>query len=62
MHLDGKGSVSFYVASGAPHVSVLGSLFILCASESFYNAGNHIVGYADDVTIYAAIPRLLSRP
>ena len=42
---------------------VLGSLlFILYTSELFHIDGNHIVVHADDTTIYAVIPKPLSRP
>ena len=37
-------------------------LFILYASEFFHIVENYMVGYANDTTVYAVIPRLLSRP
>ena len=36
-------------------------LFIFCTSEIFHTVANYIVGCADDTTIYAVIPRQLSR-
>ena len=63
MRLDGKISASVDVVSEVPHGSDLGPLlFKLYTSELFNIVGNHIVGYADDATIYAVIPRPLSRP
>ena len=42
--------------------SVLGTLlFILCTSEPFHTIGNHIVGYANNTTICAVIPKPRSR-
>ena len=37
-------------------------LFILYTSELFHIVGNHTVGYADDTTNCAVIPRPISRP
>ena len=63
MRFDGKISTSVDVVSGVPQGSVLGPLlFILYRSVLFFIVGNHIVGYADDTTIYAFIPRLPSHP
>ena len=63
MRLDDMVSTSVSVVSRVSHGSVLGLLLIiLCTSERFYIAGNHTVGYADDTTIYAVIPRPLLRP
>ena len=55
IHLDGKVSASVNVISGVPQRSVMETLlFILYTSELFHTAGNHIVGYADDITIYCS--------
>ena len=63
VRLDGKVIASVNVVSGVPQGSILGSLlFILYISELFHIVGNHIMGYADDTTIYAVILRPLSRP
>ena len=63
MHLNGKVRVSVDVVSGVVQSSVLVPLlFIWYTSELFYIVGNHMVGYAHNTTIYAVIPRLLSRP
>ena len=57
MRLDGNVSASVDMVSGVPLGSVLESLLcILYTSELFHIAGNHIMGYADDTTIYAVIP------
>ena len=54
MQSDGKVSASVDVVSGVPQGSVLGPLlFILYASELSHIVGNHIVGYADDITVDA---------
>ena len=37
-------------------------LFMLHTSQLFHIVGNHIVGYTDDTTIYAVIPKPLSHP
>ena len=51
------------VVSGAHQGRVFEPLlFIFYNSELFHIVGNHIVGYADDTTIYAIIPRQLSHP
>ena len=60
MRLGGKVSASVNVVSGVPQGRVLG-LFILYTSELFHIVGNHILSYANDTTIYAVIPRPLSR-
>ena len=61
--LDGKVSASVDVVSGVTQGSVLGPLlFILYTSKLLHIIGNHIVRYADDTTIYAAIPGPLSCP
>ena len=45
-----------------PQGSVLGPLlFLLCTSELFHAVGNYMVGYADNITTYAVIPRSLAR-
>ena len=59
----GKVSASIDVGSGEPYGRVLAPmLFKLYTSQLFHTAGNHIVGYEDDTTIYAVISRPLSRP
>ena len=56
MRFDCKVSESVDVVSGVTQGSVLGSLlFILYTSELFHIVGNHIVGYADDTTVYSVI-------
>ena len=63
VRLNGNLNTSVGMVSGVPQGSVLEPLlFILRTSEIFHFVENHIVGYADDTTIYAVIPRLLSRP
>ena len=60
---NGNVNVSANIVLRMPQDSVLGSLlFISYTSELFHILGNRIVGYADDTTIYAVIPRPLSRP
>ena len=62
MHLDGKVSASVDVVYGVPLSSVLGPLlFKLYTSKLFLIVKNHIVGCADDTTVYEVIPRVLSR-
>ena len=62
MRLDFKVSASVDVVSGMPQGSVLGPLlFMLYTSKLFHIIGNHMVGYADDIMIYAVILRPLSR-
>ena len=62
VRLDGKVSALVNVISGVTQGSVLGPLLcILYSSELFHIVRNHIVGYADDTTIDALIPRPLSR-
>ena len=55
VRLDGNISASVDVVSGVPQSSVLRPLFTTRI------VGNYIVGYADDTTLYAVIPRPLSR-
>ena len=63
LRLNFKVSVSVNVVSGVPQGSVLELLlFILYTCELFHIVRNHIVRYANDTTIYAVIPRPLSRP
>ena len=61
LHLDGKVSMPIDVVSGVHQGSILEQLLILHTSKLFHIVGNHIVRYADDATIYAVIPRPLSR-
>ena len=50
--------MSVDVVPGIPQGSILEPLlFILYTSELFHTVGNHIVGFADDTTIYTVIPR-----
>ena len=61
--LDGKDNAAVVVVSGVTQDRVLGLLlFILYTSELFHIVGNHIMDYADDTTVFAVIPRALSRP
>ena len=61
--LDDKVSESIDIVSGGTQGSVLGPLlFMLYTSEFLLIVGNHIVGHADDTTIYAVMARSLSRP
>ena len=63
LRLAGKVSTSVDVVSGVFQVSVFEPLlFIVYTSELFHLVGNHTVGYANNTTIYAIIPRALSRP
>ena len=63
VHFDGKVSASVDVVSGVPQCRALGSLLIILYTfELFSIVGNHIVGYADDTTIYPVISRPLSCP
>ena len=63
VRLDGKVRTSVDVVSGVPQNSVLGPLlFILYTSKLFPIFENHIVGCADNTTIYAVISIPLSRP
>ena len=57
MRLDGRVSASIDMVSGVLQGSVLEPLlFKLYTYELFYIVGSHIVGYADNTTIYAVIP------
>ena len=61
--MDGKVSASVNMVSGVSQGGVLRLLrFILYTSDLFHGGGNYIVGHADNTTIYAIIPRLISRP
>ena len=60
VRLDGKVNASAEVVFGVTQGNVLGLLFILYTSEIFHIIGNLVVGYADDTTFYAVIPRPLS--
>ena len=61
--LGGKVSALVDAVSEVPQNSVLRPLlFILVTSELFHIVWNYIVGYTDDTTIYAVIPRPVSRP
>ena len=61
--LDGKDSVSVDVVSRSLQGSILGPLlFILYTYELFPIVEKHMVGNANDTTIYAVIPKPLSRP
>ena len=62
MRLGGKVSASVDVVSGALHGNILESLlFILYTFKLFHIVGNYIVDHADGTTIFAVIPRPLSR-
>ena len=51
------------MVSVVPQASVLEPLlFILVTFELFHIVGNNIVGYVDDITIFAVIPGPLSHP
>ena len=59
--LDGKVSALLSVVSSMPQRSVLAPLlFVLHTSQLFHIIGNYIVGYADDIKIYAASTRPFS--
>ena len=63
MCLEGKVSVSDDMVSKVPQGSILEPLlFILYTSELFHIVGNYMVGYEDDTTMHAVIPRPVSRP
>ena len=53
--------MSVDVVSRVPQRSVLEQFFILYTSELVHIIENHMVGYADDATIYAVIPRPLNQ-
>ena len=57
VRLPSKVSASINVVSGVLQYSV-----VLYTSELFYIVGKHIVGYMNNTTVYAVIPRSLSRP
>ena len=60
--LDGNVGASVDLVSGVPQWCVLGPLFfILYTSELVNIVRNHSVGYANDPTINAVIPRPLLR-
>ena len=60
VRLDVKVCESFDVVSEMLQGSVLEPLlFMLYTSDLFRVVGSHIVGYADDTTIYVVIPRPL---
>ena len=62
VRLDGKVCASVDVASGAAQGSVLEPLlFILYTCELFRITSNHIVGFADDISLHVVIPIPLSR-
>ena len=61
--LEGKVSASVNVVSAVAHGSVLGPLlFTFYTSELFHIVRSHIVGYADNTTFYAIIPRPILCP
>ena len=61
VRMDGKICASIDVVSGVTQSKNLRPLlFILYTSELINIVGNHIVGYADDTTIYAVISKPLS--
>ena len=56
-------SVCQLMWSEVPQGSIFGPLLlILCTSELLDIVVNHNVGYADNTTIYAFIPKPFSRP
>ena len=55
---DGKVSASVNVVSGVPQDSILRPLlFILYPCEFFHIVREHLIGYANNITIYSAIHR-----
>ena len=61
--VDGSVSSSVKIVSGVPQGSVLGPiLFILYTSGLFTITENKFVGYADDSTLVAVIPKPSDRP
>ena len=57
--VDGCRSKLVDVVSGVPQGSVLGPLlFLLCTSELFSILENKLIGYADDSTLMAVVPRV----
>ena len=63
MVVDGSVSSSVKIVSGVPQGSVLGPiLFILYTSGLFTITENKFVGYADDSTLVAVIPKPSDRP
>ena len=61
--VDGSVSSSVEIVSGVPQGSVLGPiLFILYTSGLFSITDNKFVGYADDSTLVAVIPKPSDRP
>jgi len=61
--VDGSVSAPVSVVSGVPQGSVLGPLlFILYTGEMFDIVQNRLVGYADDSTLIAVVPRPSDRP
>ena len=62
VRVDGSCSAYVDVVSGVPQGSVLGPLmFILYTSDMFDLVSNQLVGYADDTTLYAVIPKASDR-
>ena len=64
MRLDGKVCASVDVVSGLPRGSSVSEplSFTFYTSEFFHIVENHIVGFADDTTIYVNIPGQFSQP
>ena len=57
--VDGCRSKLIHVVSGVPQGSVLGPLlFLLCTSELFSILENKLIGYADDSTLMAIVPKV----